>query len=110
MATAPAAVQEHLIESQLSTARINVWRQASAAECFRRLDAALVVVAKGPGHQRDTQLVISETGLEGQLKALELRFIDLNRDELVKARLCATYTSLTRLWLPRTLITGPGLP
>ena len=77
---------------------------ASAAECFQRLGAASVVVAEGPGHQRDTQLVISETGLEGRLKALKLRFIDLNRDELVKARLRATYTGLTRLWLPRTAL------
>ncbi len=77
---------------------------ASAAECFRRLGAASVVVAEGPGHQRDTQLVISETGLERRLKELKLRFIDLNRDELVKTRLRATYTGLTHLWLPRTAL------
>jgi uncharacterized protein (DUF362 family) len=77
---------------------------ASAAECFRRLGAISVVVAEGPGHQRDTQLLTSETGLDAYLKALKLEFIDFNRDELVKFRLRATYTGLTHLWLPRTAL------
>jgi uncharacterized protein (DUF362 family) len=34
----------------------------AAAESFRRMGALRVVVAEGPGHQRDTQLVLSESG------------------------------------------------
>jgi uncharacterized protein (DUF362 family) len=77
---------------------------AASAECFVRLGAASVVVAEGPGHQRDTQLVLSESGFEQQLRHHNLRFVDLNRDELVKTKLRATYTRLNHLWLPRTLI------
>src|SRR5439155_4302766 len=77
---------------------------AASAECFKRLGAASVLVAEGPGHQRDTQLVLSETGFEQQLNHQNLRFVDLNRDELVKTRLGATYTGLNHLWLPRTLM------
>src|ERR1051326_6746946 len=35
----------------------------AAAEAFLRLDAASVIVAEGPGHHRDTDLLIHETGL-----------------------------------------------
>ena len=39
----------------------------AAVEAFRRLEAKSVVVAEGPGHQRDTQLVLSQTGFEQSL-------------------------------------------
>jgi uncharacterized protein (DUF362 family) len=77
---------------------------AAAAECFMRLGARSVVVAEGPGHQRDTQFVLSESGFERQLKEQNIRFIDLNRDELIPTGLRATYTGLTHLWLPRTAL------
>src|SRR5207249_2484142 len=40
----------------------------AAVGCFRRLGAKSVVVAEGPGHQRDTQLVLSQTGYEECLR------------------------------------------
>lgn len=77
---------------------------AAAAECFRRLGAKQVVVAEGPGHQRDTQLVLSESGYAPILRDNRIRFIDLNRDELVRVNLRASYTTLNHLWLPRTVV------
>ena len=77
---------------------------AAATECFRRLGANKVVVAEGPGHQRDTQLVLSESGYERILRDNGIRFIDLNRDELVRVNLGASYTRLEHLWLPRTVV------
>jgi len=76
----------------------------AAAECFRRLGARSVTVAEGPGHQRDTQLVLSESGFQAELAKQRIPFVDLNRDELVKIKLCATYTSLGHLFLPRTVL------
>ena len=76
----------------------------AAVECFRRLGAKRVTVAEGPGHQRDTELVLRATGLEQQLKEQRLRFVDLNRDEVVAARLRAGYSALKLLWLPRTVL------
>ncbi len=76
----------------------------AAAECFRRLGAKSVLVAEGPGHQRDTQLVLSQSGYEDCLRSEKVRFVDLNRDELVLTRLKASYTDLKRLWLPRTIL------
>jgi uncharacterized protein (DUF362 family) len=77
---------------------------AAAAECFRRLGARQVTVAEGPGHQRDTELVLCVTGLEQQLKEQRLPFVDLNRDEVVATSLRADYSGLKQLWLPRTVL------
>jgi uncharacterized protein (DUF362 family) len=77
---------------------------AAAAECFRRLGAGRVVVGEGPGHQRDTGLVLWESGFEDQLREQKLPFVDLNRDELIKVPLLATYTGMGHLWLPRTIL------
>jgi uncharacterized protein (DUF362 family) len=76
----------------------------AAAESFRRLGATRVVVAEGPGHQRDTQLVLQATGLAQQLNEHGIPFVDLNRDEVVKVRLRANYSGLKNLWLPRTVL------
>jgi uncharacterized protein (DUF362 family) len=77
---------------------------AAAAECFRRLGAGRVVVGEGPGHQRDTGLVLFESGFEDHLREMKLPFVDLNRDELIKTPLLATYTGMNHLWLPRTIL------
>jgi uncharacterized protein (DUF362 family) len=76
----------------------------AAAESFLRLGAASVVVAEGPGHHRDTELLASETGLADQLLHRKISFVDLNRDQLVKTTLVANYSPLSHLWLPRTVL------
>jgi len=76
----------------------------AAAESFRRLGAKEVVVAEGPAHQRDTQLVLCESGYAPILRENEIRFIDLNRDELIPVKLRASYSTMKRLSLPRTLV------
>lgn len=76
----------------------------AAVEAFRRLGAKAVVVAEGPGHQRDTQLVLSQSGYEKSLRDEKIRFVDLNRDDLIGTPLRATYTGMNRLWLPRTAL------
>ena len=55
----------------------------AAVECFRRLGAKNVLVGEGPGHQRDTELVLLESGFTEELRQLKVPFVDLNRDELV---------------------------
>jgi hypothetical protein len=68
------------------------------------IGAKEVIVAEGPGHERDTYLVLSETGLENQLRLRRLRFVDLNRDEIVPVPLKTRFTGLASLWLPRTVL------
>ena len=62
----------------------------AAAEAFLKLGAKRVVVGEGPGHQRDTYLVLAESGLEAQLGSQRISFVDLNRDELCKVPTRAT--------------------
>jgi uncharacterized protein (DUF362 family) len=76
----------------------------AAAEAFRRRGAKSVVVAEGPGHQRDTQLVLSQSGYQASLLDEKIRFVDLNRDELIRTPLRARYTGMNDLWLPRTVL------
>jgi len=75
----------------------------AAVETFRRLGAKSVVVAEGPGHQRDTQLVLSQSSYQESLREEKIRFVDLNRDELIRTPLEASYTGMKELWLPRTV-------
>src|SRR5262244_1592196 len=76
----------------------------AAAEAFLRLDAASVTVGEGPGHHRDTDLLLYKTGLSDQLTHRQMTFVDLNRDELAKTKLQANYSGLGHLWLPRTVL------
>ena len=76
----------------------------AAAECFRRLGAKSVEVGEGPGHQRDTQLLLSQSGYEDGLRSEKIRFVDLNHDELVRTRLQARYSGMKQLWLPHTVL------
>jgi len=81
----------------------------AAAEALRRLGAKSVVVAEGPGHQRDTQLVLSQSGYQESFREERIRFVDLNRDELIRTRLLACYSGMKQLWLPRTVLTADFL-
>ena len=58
----------------------------AAAEAFLKLGAERVVVGEGPVHQRDTYLVLAESGLDVQLRSRKISFVDLNRDELFKCQ------------------------
>jgi uncharacterized protein (DUF362 family) len=76
----------------------------AAVEAFLRLGACSVAVAEGPGHHRDTELLLFQTGLGDHLYHRRVRFVDLNRDGLAKIKLQANYSGLGHLWLPRTVL------
>jgi uncharacterized protein (DUF362 family) len=76
----------------------------AAVETFLRLGAASVTVAEGPGHHRDTELLLFQTGLGDHLVHRKVRFVDLNRDGLAKIKLQANYSGLGHIWLPRTVL------
>jgi uncharacterized protein (DUF362 family) len=62
------------------------------------------VIGEGPGHQRDTELVVRAAGLKPHLAERQVEFVDLNRDELRKVKLKANYSGLGELWLPRAVL------
>jgi uncharacterized protein (DUF362 family) len=94
---------DHVPGKPVNTHRMLV---GAAAEAFLRLGARSVLVAEGPGHHRDTEFLLYESGLGEHLKHRNIAFVDLNRDELVKTRLQANYSGLGSLWLPRTVLTS----
>jgi uncharacterized protein (DUF362 family) len=73
---------------------------AATALAMRRLGAASVTVAEGPGHRRDTQYVVSASGLLEALGSVDTAFVDLNTSELARVPLQSSFTSLGELWLP----------
>jgi uncharacterized protein (DUF362 family) len=78
----------------------------AACDCFLRLGAKSVTVAEGPGHERDTELILCETGMGGELRDRSISFVDLNRAELVKVKTKANYSGIGHLWLPKTVLTA----
>jgi uncharacterized protein (DUF362 family) len=77
---------------------------AGAAVACRRAGAAEVIVAEGPGHRRDIEYLLTATGLADHLKDLDVRFVDLNHDDVAMVPLRSSFTGLTALALPRTLL------
>jgi len=75
----------------------------AAANALRRLGAASVVVAEGPGHRRDTEAIALASGLRDALDDADLRFVDLNDAPLVRTPLQTRYTGLEALWVPKVL-------
>jgi uncharacterized protein (DUF362 family) len=92
---------EHIPGAEVNTNPLLV---GAAADAFLELGAKEVIVAEGPGHERDTYLVLSEAGLETELRLRHVRFVDLNRDEIVRVPLNTRLTGLDSFWLPRTVL------
>jgi uncharacterized protein (DUF362 family) len=97
-------LKPNLVEDLPGPVNTNANIIGAAARCFLRLGAARIVVGEGPGHQRDTELVVQAAGLEPHLAEQRIEFVDLNRDEIAKVKLKANYSSLGELWLPRSVL------
>jgi uncharacterized protein (DUF362 family) len=97
-------LKPNLVEDLPGPVNTNANIIGAAARCFLRLGAARVVIGEGPGHQRDTELIVQAAGLKPHLADRRIEFVDLNRDELVRVKLKANYSGLGELWLPRSVL------
>ncbi|HJZ93510.1 MAG TPA: DUF362 domain-containing protein [Gemmataceae bacterium] len=68
--------------------------------------AAEVIVAEGPGHWRNVEFLVEESGLGPILRKHGVRFVDLNHDEPVKVPNLGRTTRLDHLYLTRTVVTA----
>jgi uncharacterized protein (DUF362 family) len=75
----------------------------AAIDSFKSLGAREVIVAEGPGHRRDNEYLLSASGLYDVLKEHQVRYVDLNMDNVRLTRLKSSFTSLSELYLPETL-------
>jgi len=98
-------LKPNLVETAVGRAHVNTHPAlvVAAAEAFRRLDAAEVIVAEGQGHRRDSLLVLEESGMGAALDESNLPFVDLNHDEVQAVPNAGNWTTLDKLFLPRTL-------
>jgi uncharacterized protein (DUF362 family) len=97
-------LKPNLVEDLPGPVNTNANIIGAAARCFLRLGATRVMIGEGPGHQRDTELVVEAADLKPHLADRRIEFVDLNRDELAKVRLKGNYSGLGDLWLPRTVL------
>lgn len=77
---------------------------AATAVALRRLGAGSIVVGEGPGHRRDTDYIVSSSGLLDVLGAVDVPFTDLNTAPLVARTLQSHYTPLGTVWLPKPVV------
>jgi uncharacterized protein (DUF362 family) len=75
----------------------------ATARALAAFGAAEVLVGEGPGHRRDTILVLEESGLAEVLVDEKLRFVDLNRQRGFAVANAGGKSGLVRLTLPVVL-------
>ncbi|WP_157369661.1 DUF362 domain-containing protein [Zavarzinella formosa] len=68
--------------------------------------AAEVIVAEGPGHWRNVEFLVEESGLGRVLRKHDVKFVDLNHDEPVKVPNLGRTTGLDYLYMPRTVMSA----
>ncbi len=99
-------LKPNLVETAEGKPQINTHPAVirAAAEVFRRMGAGEVVVAEGPGHVRDTHLVLEQSGYAEMLRAERLAFVDLNYDDGVRVKNAGGWSRLRHLTLPASLL------
>jgi uncharacterized protein (DUF362 family) len=77
---------------------------AGAASAFLTAGAREVVIGEGPGHRRDSEYLLSSTGMLDYLRDMRLRFVDLNQDDVNRVALPMRFTGLSEVALPLELL------
>lgn len=72
----------------------------AAAEVFRGFGAS-VTVGEGPGHVRDTDMALAESGVQDALDSSKLPFADLNYQEVAWVENRGHASKLVGFWFPR---------
>jgi uncharacterized protein (DUF362 family) len=98
-------LKPNLVEASGKAPHINTHPAVirAVATVFRSWGAQSIVVAEGPGHCSDTQLVLDESGLRPTLRDSKLEFVDLNHDDVTFVPNRMRRSSLQELALPATL-------
>jgi len=73
-------------------------------EAFRKLGAAEVKIAEGPGHRRATLDLAEAAGYFATVPKFEESFTDLNLDEVAKRNIPGPVSKLKSLYLPHTVL------
>ena len=98
-------LKPNLVEPHLGAGHINTHPLVirGAAEAFLRAGVSKVLVAEGPGHSRDSLLMLEESGLGEVLREDRISFVDLNYVAGYTVENTGRRTRLRALTLPVTL-------
>ncbi len=98
-------LKPNLIEPHSGASHINTHPMVvrGAVEAFLRFGASEVKVAEGAGHNRDSFLVLDESGLGEVLSEDRIPFVDLNYASAITVPNAGRYTRLQKLVLPAVL-------
>ena len=75
----------------------------AAAEVFRDWGAE-VVVGEAPGHVRDTEMALAESGIDHAARDADVRFADLNYEPVSWQPNRGRRSKLDGFWLPRSVV------
>ncbi|GIW79930.1 MAG: hypothetical protein KatS3mg105_1737 [Gemmatales bacterium] len=79
---------------------------AAAIELCKHEGASDIIVAEGPGHWRNVQYLVCESGLGEVLKHYHVPFVDINHDETAKVLNLGQLTGLEYLFFSQTIMTA----
>ena len=98
-------LKPNLVEPSRAAPEVNTHPNVvrAVAAVFRSWGARHVFVAEGPGHCRDSMVVLEQSGLGETLEDSRLEFVDLNHDEVEFVPNRLKQSSLPRLALPASL-------
>lgn len=76
----------------------------ACAELVNHLGAKEIVIAEGPGHMRDTEFLLTKSGISDVCKKLGLQFLDLNLDDLVELGNPDGFSKFETVFLPKSAV------
>jgi len=76
----------------------------AAYEAFRKLGAAEIKIAEGPGHRRGTLDLADAAGYFSTVPQFENSFTDLNTDAVTRRAIAQPVSKLSGLYLPHTVL------
>ena len=77
---------------------------AAAVDAFLSMGAREVIIAEGPGHRRDTEILLEQSGLDQVIKSNKLKFVDLNLDDTAPIKPPYNLTILQQMYFPKTIL------
>lgn len=97
-------LKPNLVETNAGATHINTHPLVirGAIEAFMAYGATEVLVGEGPGHCRDSLLVLEESGLAEVLAEDRIRFEDFNYDEVYSVINAGGHSPLKELVFPKT--------
>jgi uncharacterized protein (DUF362 family) len=76
----------------------------AAVELVDYLGAKEIIIGEGPGHMRDTEFLLNNSGIGKMVNTLGLRFVDLNLDDLEKVPNPDNFSGINYFYLPKTIV------